>query len=390
MARSKKSGFGNIRRMTSGRYQVRWTDPVTKRQHTGERTFGTMAEADRYRKKIDHEISQGLWQDPALKTRMTLADFVDTWLDDKNLKNEKVWNDYRYTFDTYVLPYLGSRYLSEMEQQQQLIRQWEKDLQAYFDDRPNDGSATMAKAWRYLKSAFSDAINDYEMMKDNPCRKRITKNVTPKEKIPLTTGEIYAVAGALPDQYPAFFLLLIATGIRKGEASALTRSDLDLDSDRPSLNVTKQIQKMGAGRYEIGEPKSAAGKRPVPIPSDLVPILREHLDTFTDPNPDALVFTNRNGNPLCDSAYQVIKRAGIKIGRPDITVHLERHTAVSLALNAGATDAELLSRFGHSSVEVSRNYRWTNDEHKEAVTERINQDLFGTSNVVQLRPIRTA
>jgi len=388
MARSKKSGFGSVRKLPSGRYQVRYRHPITKRQYTGERTFGTKAEADRCLKEIDYAINHDLWQDPAVRTQSTLAKFVDTWLKDKDLKNEKVQKDYRYTFDKYVLPYLGSRYLSEMDQER--IRQWERDLQAYFDDRPADGSGTMAKAWRYLKSAFNDAINDYQMMKDNPCRKRITKNVTPKEKIPLTLSEIYGVADAVPDHYRAFFLLSIATGIRKGEASALTRSDLDLDSDRPVLSITKQIQKVGAGRYEIGEPKSAAGKRSVPIPNSLVPILREHLDTFTDPNPDALVFTNRNGNPVCDSAYQVIKRAGVKVGRPDITVHLERHTAVSLALNLGATDAELLSRFGHSSIEVSRNYRWTNDEHSHAVTERLDQVLSGTSNVVPLRPIRTA
>lgn len=388
MAKTKKRAFGSPRQLPSGRYQVRYTHPITKRECKGEKTFATKIEAQKYLATIEADITRGLWKDPATATRITLADFVDTWLDHKDLKNEKVLNDYRYTFERYILPYLGSRYLSEMEKP--LIRQWEMDLQAYFEERPKGGSATMAKAWRYLKSAFNDAIDEYELMKDNPCRKRITKNVEPKEKIPLRTTEIYAVADALPDRYRAFFLTLINTGMRKGEASALTRADLDLDSDNPVLRITKQIQKVGAGKYVLGETKSAAGNRSVPIPDALVSILRDHLDTFTDPQPDALVFTNRNGEPVCDSAYQVIKRAGIKIGRPDITVHLERHTAISLATNVGATPAEMLRRFGHSSFEVSQMYQHTNDEHSLAITHQIGQILSGSSNVTLLRRTKSA
>jgi len=45
-------------------------------------------------------------------------------------------------------------------------------------------------------------------------------------------------------------------------------------------------------------PKSRAGVRTVAFPATLVPELREHLDTYAEPDITALVFTGQRGGVL--------------------------------------------------------------------------------------------
>lgn len=59
------------------------------------------------------------------------------------------------------------------------------------------------------------------------------------------------------------------TGLRKGELSALRWSDVELGAGR--LHVQRSF-----GRYGFGTPKSAAGRRVVPLSAGLVGELRRH------------------------------------------------------------------------------------------------------------------
>jgi hypothetical protein len=48
----------------------------------------------------------------------------------------------------------------------------------------------------------------------------------------------------------------------------------------------------------LGPPKSDAGRRTVAVPSELARILDEHLATYVDLEPDAVVFTGDKGAPI--------------------------------------------------------------------------------------------
>ncbi|MEO3829681.1 hypothetical protein [Actinomadura sp. B10D3] len=82
--------------------------------------------------------------------------------------------------------------------------------------------------------------------------------------------------------------------------------------------------------------------RPVPIPPELVAILREHLDAFGAAE-DGRLFVTSGGQSFSGSAYaQVWKRARVLALTPDqvesplaARPYDLRHAAVSLWLNAG-------------------------------------------------------
>ena len=66
------------------------------------------------------------------------------------------------------------------------------------------------------------------------------------------------------------------------------------------------------------------------------------------------VFSDSEGKAIHpDCVYDLVKRIGKKIGRPDVTVHAFRHTCASLLLAAGEHPKVLQDLLGHSSITVT-------------------------------------
>jgi integrase len=68
-------------------------------------------------------------------------------------------------------------------------------------------------------------------------------------------------------------VVLIATGLRRGELMGLQWCDLDLDEGR--LRVERSIESMAAG-LRVKGPKAAHGRRLIALPDVAVSVLRQH------------------------------------------------------------------------------------------------------------------
>ena len=77
--RQGRRRFGAIRRLPSGRYQVRYRT-ADGRYVTAPTTFDTKADAGRYLSKIETDMLRGEWADPRLG-RTTFGEWADRWLD---------------------------------------------------------------------------------------------------------------------------------------------------------------------------------------------------------------------------------------------------------------------------------------------------------------------
>ena len=82
-----------------------------------------------------------------------------------------------------------------------------------------------------------------------------------------------------------------------------------------------------------------------------------HLDAFTRPEADALVFTSPQGKPLRHPNFRraVWYRALAATGL-DVHLHDLRHTGNQLTADAGANLRELMERMGHSSSRAALIY----------------------------------
>ncbi len=113
-------------------------------------------------------------------------------------------------------------------------------------------------------------------------------------------------------------LILAYTGLRFGELTGLNVEDVDLEARR--IRVRRSITQL-SGRLIEGPPKSRAGRRSVPIPQRLVPILKHRIEGRTANEP---AIASPKGSRL---GLENWKRAVgwrtriVELGRPTMRVH---------------------------------------------------------------------
>ena len=102
-----------------------------------------------------------------------------------------------------------------------------------------------------------------------------------------------------------------------------------------------------------GNPKSAAGRRSIPIPQRLLPFLGNRV---SDRPPGAPAITSPGGALLGLENWKRSTRwraTIVEIDRPKMRVHDLRHTYASLARRAGAYIRLLQKTMGHASITVT-------------------------------------
>ena len=80
---------------------------------------------------------------------------------------------------------------------------------------------------------------------------------------------------------------------------------------------------------ELMPARYAALTRRISLSQPVVAVLAQHLDTFTEDDEDALVFTNTAGGPVRRRYFgRAAKWSEVRqaLGVPDLHVHDQRHT----------------------------------------------------------------
>ncbi len=134
-------------------------------------------------------------------------------------------------------------------------------------------------------------------------------------------------------------------GLRRGELMALRWEDVDL-----TANVLRVERSWDAKEGEI-EPKSAVGRRTVPIPS----ILRGHLveQRIRTHDPEGRVF-GTGSQPFSPTRVRVrASKAWTAAKLASITLHEARHTFASLMIAAGVNAKALSTYMGHANISIT-------------------------------------
>lgn len=286
---------------------------------------------------------------------------------------ETTLDSYRDNAERHIIPALGNIKLVDLKPAH--LRPWLLDLQkkpsgrARRKLRPGEETLpppellkprTVAYCHSILRKALADALDD------ELCKRNVAKLVDPpvvekKEAAPPTKEEAASLLGAaVGDRLSAYWLVVLALGLRRGEGLGLRWDGVDVDAC--TVRLEKSVQRVRGerdpatgrrkGRLVEKHLKTTASKATMPVPQSVIEALKLHKEiqdaereaakAWADPG---LVFTTAVGSALEPrnvnrSWDEVCDRAGI--GRR-VRIHDLRHAAGSY-LFAGGVDIKVIQK----------------------------------------------
>ena len=214
--------------------------------------------------------------------------------------------------------------------------------------------AVLSGAFRYAMRM--EMVHRNPMVAVTPPSVRETETYTPDIA---AVNRLLNLADQLNSRHAPVFRLLAYTGLRLGEALALTWDNIDLDEGH--LLVLQSLGRRKAGLL-VSSPKTAAGSRKVDLDARTVRLLREHRVRQDDLRAElvgywidnGIVFPNDRGEWLnTNLVMRQIKRLARRIGHPDITCRSLRHFHATVLLQAGVNIVVVSKRLGHANVSIT-------------------------------------
>lgn len=223
------------------------------------------------------------------------------------------------------------------------------------------------------------------LMLENPCDAvTIPKGRKPEKRRAITAKERhYILLTCRKHRAGLFYLIMLYCGLRPGEVAALQWRCIDLKNR--VLTVDSAVKPNGS----IGQPKSDAGLRRVPIPEALADVLEQtdHVSPFSQ------VCTNAHGGMLTKTAmkqqWQSFKRQlNIEMGcrtykgalvppypvADDLVPYCLRHTYCTDLQAAGVPINVARELMGHSDISItSKIYTHSSTESFDSAADAINR-----------------
>lgn len=294
---------------------------------------------------------------PASDERITVERFLQMWLEEsaKPTVRETTYEAYAGHVRNHLVPALGHRKLAKLEP---------SHVQAMMNDQLATGLSptTVNRIRATLRRALNRAVK-WGMVSRNvatlvdapkPNRYRV-EAITPEEAT--------AIVAAVQDhRLGALYILMLAVGLRLGEALGLSWDDVNLDAR--TVTVRRSLQRLNS-EFRLTEPKSEQSRRTIPMPEFLVARLRQHRVAQNRERLQAgdewdrewnLVFTTAKGRPIDNSGVNhTLKRLLKAANLRPMRVHDLRHGCASLLLAKGVTPRVLMETLGHSQISLTMN-----------------------------------
>ncbi len=268
-------------------------------------------------------------------------------------------------------------------------------IQRYYTKLFDDDSSTniLKNLNKLLKQFLSYAVDEGYILKNPISGKKIVipgqKNIENEKIKVFTNTEINTLKLALDEHnLKCLILMALGTGLRQGELLALKWNDINMNTMEikveKSIKRVKIIEADGTSRHEIitQSPKSKTSNRVVPIPSNLISILKEHENkqriAKVKAGPSYLdnkyIFATGTGKPLSTknlfmSYKNLLKNAKI----PHKKFHALRHTYATKLFEANVPLKTVQILLGHSDISITGNiYTHVMPKQKNQAAEKLN------------------
>ncbi|MEG1492618.1 MAG: site-specific integrase, partial [Oscillospiraceae bacterium] len=255
------------------------------------------------------------------------------------------------------------------------------------------GSKTVKTQRTIYKLIFQFAINDERLGRvviDNPALNvplptglKSTRREAPADDVIRKIR-----SNALTAYWGLYAMLLICTGLRRGEALALTWGDIDFKGN--TIAVNKSVKYRGTAKVDCV--KTEAGNRTVPLLADLKTVLKKPIGT----KPEEYVFANTTGGILPEATYRrrwrhycrdmgfvaiTEEKRKDKTGKEYIhadykstlTAHVLRHGYATMLFEADVDVYTAQKLLGHSDIKTTMGiYTHLREQKENGSLEKLN------------------
>jgi integrase len=329
-------------------------------QVDGRRKFvyaKTRREVQEKLQQLQKEAQAGQFKSsPTTTLRLhTVHEFLAHWLNSivKPTVRPKTWDHYDLCVRR-VLPCIGKVKLTALSAND--IRA----MEAYLQENKGLANRTVRHCHSVLHMALKQAVT-LGLLERNPAKDLAAPRAVRREMRTLSRDEVRRLlASSAGSRWHALWAILVATGLRLGEATALRWSDLDLGKGTATIQRSVQRQK-GVGMVFV-EPKTQGSRRTVQLPPGAIAILKEHCPIVLQERLSAgalwndldLVFPSLIGGPIDPARVnESLHTALHKASLPRLRVHDLRHTAATLLLEEGAHPKVVQDLLGHSTIAMT-------------------------------------
>lgn len=352
-------------------------DPLTgKEQRTTRRGFKTKKEAQLSLARLKLEIENGNFKKEQAET---FQEIYDIWMEQYPLTVEA--STLRKTvssFEIHILPSLGRYKIDKItvEVCQKAVNTWASKVKHFVELK-----AYAARIFQFAMKRGYTQNNPMVLVETPLVRKNVIdqdeklENFYPKEELKeflscLQKDGKYKIY--------ALFRLLAYSGMRMGEAIALTWEDLNFKDNE--IRISKSIARGLKAKQYVKTTKSGHS-RTIKMDEGTMAILKEwkkyqQIDYlklgFNTLQPNQLVFSNTKNTYLQPSTIRKwIIRVQAKYNLNEITTHGLRHTHCSLLFEAGASIKEVQDRLGHADAKITMNiYAHVSKKSQEVAVQK--------------------
>ena len=328
---------GIIRR--GAHYQVRYRD---RSGHSRRRGARTLAEALDLQAQVRRDRGR-----PHVDRSVTFRAYAEDWLVTYTGRTtrgirESTRADYTRTIERDAIPFFGSMRLADVGP---------PDVRSFLARIARRGVSdnTIRLALAPLRALLATAYED-GAIPTNPAA-GVRAIVTRPDREPtengaraLTDEELERLLSKIPERWRLLVRLLGETGLRISEALALRWSDVDLGQHR--IEIRRRLY-----RGRIGPPKSAYGRRTVPVSADLARDLWAARGASRAPLDGDPVFASATGTHMnaANLARRVLKPAAEAAAVDWASWHTLRHTCATRLFRAGLNAKQVQVWMGHHS-----------------------------------------
>jgi integrase len=324
--------------------------------------FERKQEADDWVQETERKIRQGQFNIDSFKKQHTYKDLIERLKRDgffeyqKALK--KISSQFQYwegKLGSYALVHITSDLIS-------------KERQILMDSLLPDGNkrnpSTINRYTAVLSSVLGYATKKLRWMHENPCSRILKlKESSGRDRI-LSKEEAVRLLAACKESKQQYLycivLIALTTGARRGEILGLEWSCLDLEKGIAALKDTKN-----------GKPRSVSLSQPVLQELQKLFVLRDKKKP--------LVFASKTVFGQIDikkSWMEALKRAGIE----DYHFHDLRHQFCTFAAGMGASNIELQTAMGHSSLQMLLRYTNLDAKNSKKFSDHISERILKGQN----------